>query len=161
MILEAPSDTDLHAVVEEVWTTFLGPEEPLLPGDPSTPPGAGAWSAATTISGAWDGVVTVELPDAVALAVTGCMLGLAPGEEPAPEDVADAVGELVNMIGGNVKSLMAGPSALSLPLVARGTIAASSDLTQVCHLPLSWTGSPLTVRVLARHDHHEQHRESA
>ena len=33
------------------------------------------------------------------------------------------VGELVNMIGGNVKSLMPGPSVLSLPVVAAGRVA--------------------------------------
>ena len=56
-----------------------------------------------------------------ATAVTDAMLGLDPGDGPRPaEDVADAVGELVNMIGGNVKSLMPGPSTLSLPLVRAG-----------------------------------------
>ena len=157
MMLEGPSPTDLHAVVDEVWTTFLGPEEPLLPADPALVAGGGAsagvtWSAATTVSGAWNGVVSVEIADAVAHTATQTMLGLGPDEQISTEDVADAVGELVNMIGGNVKSLMPGPSALSLPLVARGTIASPSDLTQVARRDLSWAGSLLRVTVMARRD---------
>jgi chemotaxis protein CheX len=62
-------------------------------------------------------------------------------------DVADAVGELVNMIGGNVKSLMPGPSALSLPVVAAGRVARSSDSVEVCRLDASWAGDPLLVSV--------------
>ncbi|GEP40208.1 hypothetical protein NPS01_38710 [Nocardioides psychrotolerans] len=153
MILEGPTYTDLHAVVDEVWSAFLGPEDPLLPALPDTGLGDGVtWSAATSVTGAWNGVVTVEIPDVVAQTATERMLGLAPGEDLSTEDVADAVGELVNMIGGNVKSLMPGPSALSLPLVARGTIASPSDLTEVSCLDLTWAGSPLRVSVLARRD---------
>lgn len=165
MILEGPSSTDLHAVVDEVWTTFLGPEDPLLPALPDSGLSAGGtWSAATSVTGAWNGVVTVEIPDLVAQTATERMLGLTPDEVLSTEDVADAVGELVNMIGGNVKSLMPGPSALSLPLVARGTIASPSDLTEVSHLDLTWAGSPLRVTVLARRDapvHTIDKRESA
>lgn len=165
MMLEGPSFTDLHAVVDEVWTTFLGPEDPLLPALPDTGLGEGVtWSAATSVTGAWNGVVTVEIPDLVAQTATERMLGLTPDEVLSTEDVADAVGELVNMIGGNVKSLMPGPSALSLPLVARGTIASPSDLTEVSHLDLTWAGAPLRVTVLARRDapaHTLDKRESA
>ena len=35
-------------------------------------------------------------------------------------DVTDAVGELVNIIGGSVKSLMPQPTVLSLPSVRTG-----------------------------------------
>jgi len=168
MMLEDPTHTDLHAVVDEVWSTFLGHEEPLLPALPGDADTTMAWSAATSVSGAWNGVVTVEIPDGVAHTATMRMLGLEPAEQISNEDVADAVGELVNMIGGNVKSLVPGPSALSLPLVARGTIALPSDLTEVARLDLTWAGSPLRVTVLARRDalgpaleRGTNHRESA
>ncbi|MDP2773626.1 MAG: chemotaxis protein CheX [Nocardioides sp.] len=169
MMLQGPSHTDLHAVVDEVWSTFLGPEEPLLPARSDSASADGAtWSAATSVTGAWNGVVTVEVPDAVAHTATERMLGLEPGQTVTTEDVADAVGELVNMIGGSVKSLMPGPGVLSLPLVARGTIASPSDLTEVSRLDLTWAGAPLHVTVLARRDAPAQaadrsaeHRESA
>lgn len=37
------------------------------------------------------------------------------------QDVADAWGELVNMIAGNLKALMPPPSEVSLPSVVEGT----------------------------------------
>ena len=51
------------------------------------------------------------------------------------------------MIGGNVKSLMPGPSVLSLPVVAAGRVARPSDAVEVCRLDASWAGSPLVVCV--------------
>jgi chemotaxis protein CheX len=141
-----PSLTDVQMVVEEVWSSFLGVDEPLVLG------GADAletgWSAAVTVTGGWEGMVVVELPTTVAEEVCRRMLGVADIHD---EDVADAVGELVNMIGGNVKSLMPGPSVLSLPVVAAGRVARASDTTEVCRLDAWWAGSPLRVSV---HVHH-------
>ncbi|MGO4258763.1 chemotaxis protein CheX [Marmoricola sp. RAF53] len=137
-----PSLTDVQMVVEEVWGSFLGSEEPLLPGVPGLL--ETGWSAAVTVSGAWEGMISVELPTGVAEEVTRRMLAV---DQTPDEDVADAVGELVNMIGGNVKSLMPGPSVLSLPVVAAGRVARSSESVEVCRLDASWAGSPLLVSV--------------
>lgn len=145
-----PSITDVEMVVEEVWTSFLGAEDPLLLG----PPGElqVGWSAAVTVSGEWHGMVSVELPTSTAEEITRRMLGMVEGLEDTPdEDVADAVGELVNMIGGGVKSLMPGPSALSLPVVAAGRVARPSDVHEACRFDASWAGSPLVVAVHVQH----------
>jgi chemotaxis protein CheX len=143
-----PTFEDVQAVVEEVWNSFLGADEPLLVGAPGEL--ATGWSAAVTVTGAWAGMVSIELPTLVAEEVCRRMLGV---EETHDEDVADAVGELVNMIGGNIKSLMPGPSVLSLPVVAAGRVARSSDTTEVCRLDAMWAGSSLRVCVDA---HREQ-----
>lgn len=137
-----PTYADVQMVVEEVWSSFLGADEPLVLGVPGTL--VTGWSAAVTVTGAWAGMVSIELPTSVAEEVCRRMLGV---EETHDEDVADAVGELVNMIGGNVKSLMPGPSVLSLPVVAAGRVARSSDTTEVCRLDAWWAGSPLQVSV--------------
>lgn len=143
-VLAEPSLNDVQMVVEEVWSTFLGAEEPLLPAAPGEL--STGWSAAVTVTGAWEGMISVELPTGIAEEVTRRMLGV---DAAADEDVADAVGELVNMIGGNVKSLMPGPSALSLPVVAAGRVARSSEAVEVCRLDALWAGSPLLVSVHA------------
>lgn len=144
-----PSLTDVHMVIEEVWGSFLGGEEPLLPGVPGEL--ETGWSAAVTVSGAWEGMISIEIPTQMAEEVTRRMLEV---EETPDADVADAVGELVNMIGGNVKSLMPGPSTLSLPVVAAGRVARSSDAVEVCRVDASWAGSPLAVSV---HVHKPNH----
>ena len=146
LISTEPSYDDVQMVVDEVWTSFLGNEEPLLPVAPEAVDVG--WSAAVTVSGEWHGMISVELPTGLAEQVTRRML-MVPDDEPVTldEDVADAVGELVNMIGGNVKSLMPGPSVLSLPVVAAGRVARPSDAVEVCRLGASWGGSPLLVSV--------------
>jgi chemotaxis protein CheX len=141
-ITAEPSYDDVQMVVEEVWSSFLGAEEPLLPAAPAEL--SVGWSAAVTVSGEWHGMVSVELPTGLAEEVTRRMLAV---DETFDEDVADAVGELVNMIGGNVKSLMPGPSVLSLPVVAAGRVARPSDAVEVCRLDASWAGNPLHVSV--------------
>jgi len=50
------------------------------------------------------------------------------------EDVRDAVGELVNMIGGNLKALLPGDTAISTPLV----------FTSLKDLPLRKNASPIS-----------------
>lgn len=145
-VFAEPAFSDVEMVVEEVWTSFLGAEDPLLVGPPAALDVG--WSAAVTVSGEWHGMICVELPTDTAEVVTRRMLGLVEGLEDTPdEDVADAVGELVNMIGGGVKSLMPGPSVLSLPVVAAGRVARPSDAQEVCRFDASWAGSPLVVTV--------------
>ena len=146
----APAVTDVHAIVDQVWSSFLGEAEPLLPapvvlGQPF--PADRAWSAAVSVSGGWDATVTVELSATVALSLTATMLGLSGPEETEDGDVADAVGELVNMVGGNVKSLMPGPSVLSLPAVAAGRAAHPTGATEVARFDGTWAGEPVRVSV--------------
>lgn len=150
-----PTLGDVHAVVEEVWTTFLGSDEPIVPdpGHPSSPasaadplPRADAWSAAITVSGAWEAQVTVRLTPAGALGVTARMLACEEADC-SDEDLRDALGELVNMVGGNIKSLMGGPSVLSLPLVGSGDLSPGSHLVELCCLDLTWRGDPVRVTV--------------
>lgn len=145
---DAPTADDVQALTEDVWLALVGEDEVLLPR--LVPPGApfdatGVWSAAVTVSGGWRGVVTVELDEVVAQRLSARMLALPEDEAVADGDVADAVGELVNMVGGNVKSLMPGPSVLSLPAVAAGRAAFASDVVEVCRLDLAWRGGPVRI----------------
>lgn len=145
---DAPSVDDVQALTEDVWLALVGEDEVLLPR--LVPPGApfdatGVWSSSVTVSGGWAGVVTVELDEDVAQQLSARMLAIPEGEPVADGDIADAVGELVNMVGGNVKSLMPGPSMLSLPSVAAGRAAFASDVVEVCRLDLAWRGGPVRV----------------
>ncbi|GAB3860800.1 hypothetical protein GCM10028801_24000 [Nocardioides maradonensis] len=151
---DAPAADDLLWIAEEVWQALLGEDELLVsrlvpPGTPFDAPGT--WSAAVFVSGGWQGTVTVELSADVAAALTVRMLALPADEDAADADVADAVGELVNMIGGNVKSLMPGPSVLSLPMVAAGRAAHSSELAEAVRLDACWRDQPLRFSVHVPH----------
>ena len=71
------------------------------------------------------------------------MLQLAPAEELADEDVDDVLRELANILGGNVKSLLPGPSTLGLPQT--GTPPRPG--TDVRPVGATWRGHPLTITV--------------
>lgn len=73
------------------------------------------------LAGTHKGVLAIHFPHSVAMAITGSFLGM--DVEELNEDVEDAVGELANMLGGNVKSILSEKGRdieLSLPSVISG-----------------------------------------
>jgi chemotaxis protein CheX len=73
------------------------------------------------LAGTYKGVLAVHIPYKVAMAITGSFLGMDIDE--INEDVEDAVGELANMLGGNVKSILSENGRdidLSLPSTISG-----------------------------------------
>lgn len=56
------------------------------------------------LAGTHKGVLAIHLPHRVAMAITSSFLGMDVDE--INSDVEDAVGELANMLGGNVKSIL-------------------------------------------------------
>jgi chemotaxis protein CheX len=56
------------------------------------------------LAGKRKGVLAIHLPKEVAMAITGSFLGMDVTE--INEDVEDAVGELANMLGGNIKTIL-------------------------------------------------------
>jgi chemotaxis protein CheX len=69
------------------------------------------------ISGSWGAEVRLGCSAELARAAAGVMFGL-PSDEVTPADVADALGELTNILAGNLKSLLPGVNALGLPSVS-------------------------------------------
>ncbi|MCW8860129.1 MAG: chemotaxis protein CheX [Deltaproteobacteria bacterium] len=73
------------------------------------------------LAGSTKGLLAIHLPAQTALTVTTAFLGM--DVEEIDEDVRDAVGELANMLGGSLKSVL-DPSGsdiqLSLPSVIHG-----------------------------------------
>ncbi|MFN3865840.1 MAG: chemotaxis protein CheX [Demequina sp.] len=63
-------------------------------------------------------------------------------------DFADAVGELANVVGGNVKSLVTDSGALTLPVVAH-TRPATDGASAIVDVWLNWRGAPLSVSLWA------------
>jgi len=73
--------------------------------------------AAIRITGAINEQIVVEAPVETACAIGETMFAADPGTL-ADDEISDAVGEIVNMIGGNVKGMHEGDSLLSLPCVS-------------------------------------------
>jgi chemotaxis protein CheX len=137
---------DLLSITAQVWESFLDPEgtSPLLP---ETGPAPIDILAAVSVTGAWQGHVVVECSTAAARHAAAALLGVDTAEV-SEDDVADALGELANIIGGNVKVLLPEPCALSLPYVAAADGARWPSVAEVCRLSGSWQDEPVMVAVL-------------
>ncbi len=60
----------------------------------------------------------------------------------------EAVGELINVVGGNIKGLVPGPSMLSLPSVSEeGQRALPQHLELAQEVRFSWMAEPVVVTV--------------
>ena len=73
------------------------------------------------LAGTHKGVLAIHIPNKVAMAITSSFLGMDVDE--INEDVEDAIGELANMLGGNVKSILSENGRdinLSLPSTITG-----------------------------------------
>ncbi|BCO08558.1 chemotaxis protein CheX [Desulfolithobacter dissulfuricans] len=73
------------------------------------------------LAGTYKGVLAVHIPSHVALAITSSFLGMDVDE--MNEDVQDAIGEIANMLGGNVKTTLSDSGKdiqLSLPSTISG-----------------------------------------
>ena len=139
---------DLVQIAQEVWGSYLDPEgsSPLMI-EPSE--GKSEVSASVSVTGAWQGHVVVECSKIASRQAAAALLMM---EEPevSNDDVADALGELANVIGGNVKSLLPSPCALSLPHVVSASrpVTLYPAVTEVCRIAASWLGQPVVISVL-------------
>lgn len=142
------TEDDIHALIAEIWSSFL-----MLDVEPAPPlaPSSQSISALIHIHGSWEGSVVLHCSHALAAHIAGVMFDADPAELSADE-VGDAVGEIVNMLGGSVKSLVDGPGSLSLPTVIGGSqytlqIPGSTALNEVW---FATADQPLMVQVLER-----------
>lgn len=142
-------EADIEDITRTLWSTLfdlplsVAPAVALGPGPVVT--------GCVQIVGEWRGAVMLQCPISLAEILTEQMYQA----ELAPtlDEVRDALGELTNVIGGNVKALFPGPSRISLPSVAVGTdyelgVVETSSITEV---PFICGGYPLRVKLFEGH----------
>ena len=140
--------SDLAQIVESVFETMLG----LKANECEAPwfPSRDRLTAAVHLSGDWNGAVLMECDRWQACRFAGCYLSM---DTPGIVDdvVRDVLGELANMIGGNLKCLLTPRIQLSMPSVVDG----SDYGLRVCgakvreRLAFQCTEGPFWVTVLA------------
>lgn len=136
-------------ICQEIWESLLSMELDISEeaGNPFAD-SKRTYTGFVNIGGAWQGTVLLEVSDALSHRFGGQMLGI-PADEVTQRDVADSLGELTNMVGGNIKSLLPSPSNLSIPSVAEGSdysiSAPGTDL--LAQLTLRCEGEPMMVTV--------------
>jgi len=68
------------------------------------------------ISGQWQGVIALTIEHDLAQQLAVKMFSIEKGQV-TDEEINDALSEMINIIGGNLKSLLPQPNQLSLPMV--------------------------------------------
>jgi chemotaxis protein CheX len=116
MLTEVSQDTVVE-IVESIFSTMM--EIDLSPSDLALSLTGERMTASVYLEGEWNGAVSLECNRSQACQFAGRFLSTDPPEV-VDDDVRDALGELVNMIGGNVKSVLARDIRLSMPSVIDG-----------------------------------------
>jgi CheY-specific phosphatase CheX len=113
-----------------------------------------ALAGCVQITGAWEGAVALHGSATLARQAASIMFGMNP-EEATSEEVQDALAELTNITGGNVKTLLPEPCLLSLPAVVEGndyTFRVPGSVPASC-LAFECEGQPFLVTLLHREQH--------
>jgi len=108
---------DVVAITENVLKTMLDFDVATTEFS-AHPKSADQISSFVQISGAWEGTVFVESSLGLARDIAGGMFGVNTNSV-SDEDLKDALAEITNMVGGNIKSLVNSPSYLSIPGIAK------------------------------------------
>jgi len=109
---------DLAQIVQSVFRTMMDMEvEPVhTPWEPSQD----RITAEVQFMGGWHGATLVECCGQPARRFAQHFMGI-PLPESIDDDVRDVMGELANMVAGNLKSLLPRDVDLSIPLVVEGS----------------------------------------
>lgn len=111
------SSDDVAQIIQEVWSSMLGIDVDAV--EMARPETKDAVAGSVGVTGATDCLISMEMAAEGARRFAATMFGMS-DEDASDDDIADAIGELTNMVGGNIKSLLPEPSTLSLPVVAQG-----------------------------------------
>ncbi len=141
-----PNVADLTEMVEQVWLSYLDPEgvDPLVPAESGQR--ESEVHSSVSITGTWQGVVVYGSSEAAARQAAAAFLAMEP-DEVTQEDVSDVLGELANIVGGNVKAMLPPGCFLSLPQVVLAPESATRypSAVQVAGLYGTWRGEPVSI----------------
>lgn len=142
---DAVEDEALFQIVDQMWASYFSHVEPLLPAfEPHEITGE-VLCASVGISGARPGLVTVVVEQAAARPVSAALLQ--EDGDLVDEDVYDSLGEIVNIVGGNIKALVPDAGALGLPAVATAKPLHGSSGRLAARLDVNWQGFWITFEV--------------
>jgi chemotaxis protein CheX len=122
--MESPVDIATYApllgdIVRHVFQTMMCLDVTDRDGAEPPPTAGTSYTAAIYLTGLWNGAVMFDCGGVEAAEWTGRLLGIA-AAECTRDDIHDALGELANMIGGNLKSSLPHGEGLSMPSVVAG-----------------------------------------
>jgi len=129
------SIADQRMIAQQVFETMVDIE--LIPAEQHLAEAEiGAISSVLRYTGPCEGVMLIECTRGLAFTFTARLMSIDLPEE-IDANVLDSMGELVNMIGGNLKGLMPEETSISTPVVMLDSerdalLASSKRLSRVC-----------------------------
>jgi chemotaxis protein CheX len=133
-------------MVQQVWVSYLDPEgvNPLLThGDMRQ---SSEVHSTVSITGTWHGHLVYASSKDAAKKAAAAFLAMEP-DEVSHEDISDVLGELANIVGGNVKAMLPAGCFLSLPTVVLAPDTASyyPAAERISGLYGTWDGEPVSI----------------
>ncbi|MDB5346058.1 MAG: hypothetical protein JWP89_4435 [Schlesneria sp.] len=101
-------------------------------------------TAQVRISGEWNATVEIATTRQLAMLIAVRMFSLDPSQIQT-DDLYDALGEMANMVGGNVKGIMNGELDLSLPSVAERGAQTAIAVGRATVVRIACSDEPLIV----------------
>lgn len=144
--LEAFAGSDpVFAIADDVFAAMVDGEPGHLrawTGDaPDVEDEMHAW---VDVSGTLPGRILLSTGRETATSITRALLMMDAAEPVSDEDFRDALGEVANVVGGNVKALVPDPGALTIPQVTHEAPALDASAL-LYELPLDWRGKYLRI----------------
>jgi chemotaxis protein CheX len=140
------NEDDLAEMVAQVWESYLDPEgvSPLIPTYDENQPSE--VHSSVSITGSWAGHVVYACSTQAARRAAAAFLAMEP-DEVTQEDLSDVLGELANIVGGNVKAMLPPGAFLSLPQVvlAPESMARFPNTERISGVYGTWDGEPVSV----------------
>jgi chemotaxis protein CheX len=140
------NENDLAEMIEQVWMSYLDPEgiSPLIPTYDENQ--ASEVHSTVSITGSWTGYVVYASSTIAARRAAAAFLAVEIDEVSA-DDLSDTLGELVNIVGGNVKAMLPPGAVLSLPqvIMASESTARFPNTERISGVYGLWEGEPVSV----------------
>lgn len=143
-----PRAEDIEQIAASVFSTMLGLEFQTRTASRAYPASPNTLTASVQLDGVWRGAVLLHCLEEQAREFAARFLGMPPPES-VDDDVRDVLGELANMIAGNLKCTLRPGIRLSIPSVVNGSIPSLRDAGNViCELGFNTEGGPFWLCAL-------------
>jgi chemotaxis protein CheX len=141
------TEASVFDIIQDTWTSTLGFQVDYLESQDFS--AVGAFTASVKISGAWDGEVRLHCPPPLARLIAGAIFQVEP-DKAGNDETLDALGELIHIIGGNLKALLPQPVTVSLPSLVDPMDSLQTTLRRqmVTELTLMSEGHPFMVTIM-------------
>lgn len=137
-------------VIHEVWSSIVGSSLEVANHD-AEPSGEPSVAATVPFLGDWRGAVVLRVPEPLARQV-GAAMFMMDAADVSAADVHDAVGEICNMIGGNIRADLSPTCELGTPTIVTGThfVVTLPDTEELANAKYAANDLPLRVTLLKR-----------